>query len=60
MSRDQSLSPEMSNPAVQQAVRYALDYEGYLTLGGDGCTIPLNFVQQGFSGALTRDSTAAT
>ena len=26
-----------------------------LTLGGDGCTVPLNFVQQGFSGALTRD-----
>lgn len=45
----------MSNPKVQQAVRYALDYEGYLTLGGEGCTIPLNIVQQGFSGALTRD-----
>ncbi len=56
MSRDQSLSPEMSNPKVQEAVRYALDYEGYLTLGGEGCTIPLNFVQDGFSGALTRDS----
>lgn len=56
MSRDQALSPEMSNPKVQEAVRYALDYEGYLTLGGEGCTIPLNFVQNGFSGALTRDS----
>ena len=55
MSRDASLSPELSNPLVQQAVRYALDYEGYLTLGGNGCTVPLNFVQQGFSGALTRD-----
>lgn len=56
MSRDSSLSPEMSNPKVQEAVRYALDYEGYLTLGGEGCTIPLNIVQQGFSGALTRDA----
>ncbi len=56
MSRDQALSPEMSNPKVQEAVRYALDYEGYLTLGGEGATIPLNFVQEGFSGALTRDS----
>ena len=56
MSRDQSLSSEMSNPKVQEAVRYAMDYEGYLTLGGEGCTIPLNFVQNGFSGALTRDS----
>lgn len=55
MNRDASLSPEMSNPKVQEAVRYALDYQGYLDLGGEGCTVPLNFVQQGFSGALTRD-----
>ncbi len=55
MSRDQALSPEMSNPKVQEAVRYALDYESYLTLGGEGCAVPLNFVQQGFSGGLTRD-----
>ena len=55
MSRDESLSPELSDPLVQHAVRYALDYEGYLTLGGNGCTVPLNFVQEGFSGALTRD-----
>ncbi|HZK24951.1 MAG TPA: ABC transporter substrate-binding protein [Oscillospiraceae bacterium] len=54
MSRDETMSKEMSNPLVQEAVRFALDYEGYLTLGGEGCTIPLNFVQQGFAGALTR------
>lgn len=57
MSRDASLSPEMSNPLVQKAVRLALDYEGYLTLGGEGCLVPLNFVQQGFSGGLERDLT---
>lgn len=56
MSRDASLSPEMSNPKVQEAVRYALDYQGYLTLGGEGCTIPLNIVQDGFSGALQRSA----
>lgn len=56
MSRDTSMSPEMSNPLVQQAVRYALDYEGILTLGGEGCTIPLNFVQNGFAGGQTRDA----
>lgn len=56
MNRDTSLSPEMANPKVQEAVRYALDYEGYLTLGGEGCTIPFNFVQEGFSGALTRSA----
>jgi peptide/nickel transport system substrate-binding protein len=55
MSRDAELSPEMSNPKVQEAVRYALDYQGYLSMGGEGCTVPLNFVQQGFSGALNRD-----
>ena len=55
MSRDASLSPEMSNPKVQEAVRYALDYQGYLDMGGEGCTVPLNFVQQGFSGGLSRD-----
>lgn len=57
MSRDAALSPELSNPKVQEAVRAALDYEGYLSLGGEGCTVPLNFVQQGFSGGLTRDLT---
>ncbi|MBQ4347559.1 MAG: ABC transporter substrate-binding protein [Firmicutes bacterium] len=56
MNRNTELSAEMSNPLVQQAVRYALDYEGYLILGGEGCTIPLNFVQQGFAGALNRDA----
>ncbi len=56
MNRDEALSPEMANPKVQEAIRYALDYPGYLTLGGEGCTIPLNFVQNGFSGALTRDA----
>ena len=55
MSRDSSMSEEMSNPLVQEAVRYALDYEGYLTLCGAGGLVPLNFVQTGFVGALQRD-----
>ncbi len=55
MSRNPELSPELSNPKVQEAVRYALDYEGYVALSGEGSTVPLNFVQQGFSGALNRD-----
>ncbi len=55
MSRKAELSSEMSNPTVQEAVRYALDYPGYLALGGEGCTIPLNMVPEGFSGALKRD-----
>jgi peptide/nickel transport system substrate-binding protein len=55
MSRNAELSPEMANPIVQEAVRCALDYEGYVALCGDGAIVPLNFVQQGFAGALTRD-----
>ena len=55
MSRNEAMSPEMANPKVQEAVRLALDYEGYLVLCGDGGVVPLNFVQQGFAGALTRD-----
>ena len=58
MSRNAEMSPEMSNPKVQAAVRMALDYEGYLVLCGDGGLVPLNFVQQGFAGALTRDLSA--
>ncbi len=56
MNRNTELSKEMADPKVQEAIRYALDYEGYLVLGGEGCTIPLNFVQNGFAGALQRDS----
>lgn len=57
MSRDTGLSAEISNPLVQEAVRYALDYEGYLNLSGKGSKVPLNFVQDGFVGALQRDLT---
>ena len=55
MNRDETISPEMANPKVQEAVRAALDYEGYLALSGEGSIVPLNFVQSGFDGALTRD-----
>ncbi|MPM01320.1 putative D,D-dipeptide-binding periplasmic protein DdpA [bioreactor metagenome] len=55
MSRDSGLAPEMSNPKVQEAVRYALDYKGYLALAGENSTVPLNFMPLGFTGALTRD-----
>lgn len=57
MTRDATLSPEMSNSKVQEAIRNALDYDGYLDLCGEGGIVPLNFVQQGFSGAQTRDLT---
>ncbi len=56
MSRDTALSEEMANPKVQEAVRYALDYPAYLTMAGEGASIPLNIVQNGFVGALERDA----
>ncbi|NLN97956.1 MAG: ABC transporter substrate-binding protein [Eubacteriaceae bacterium] len=55
MSRDTALSEKMANPKVQEAVRYALDYPAYLTMAGEGASIPLNIVQNGFVGALERD-----
>lgn len=55
MSRDTRLSPEMSSPKVQEAVRCALDYKGYLALAGENSTVPLNCMPLGFTGALTRD-----
>lgn len=55
MTRNSELSAEISNPKVQEAIRCALDYEGYLALCGEGGMVPLNFVQKGFVGALSRD-----
>lgn len=55
MNNDPAIGKEMSNPDVQQAVRYAIDYKGLMELCGEGASLPLSFVQQGFTGAKTRD-----
>lgn len=44
----------MADPLVQQAVRYALDYEGFQQLAGEGALLPLSFVQDGFVGAESK------
>lgn len=54
MNMDSKLSGPMANPDVQQAVRYALDYKGYLDLAGDGALLPLAFEPNGFIGAKSR------
>lgn len=54
MNNKAEIGKEMSNPLVQQAVRYALDYKGYQQLAGDEAILPLSFVQTGFVGANTR------
>lgn len=41
MNNDLAIGKEMANPKVQQAVRYALDYEGLKKLGGGNATLPL-------------------
>lgn len=56
MNSSQEVGKEMSNPLVQQAVRYALDYEGYQQLAGDGALLPMSFVPNGFTGAESREA----
>ncbi|MCP1144376.1 ABC transporter substrate-binding protein [Lysinibacillus endophyticus] len=54
MNNSPEIGKEMSDPLVQQAVRYALDYEGFKQLAGDGALLPMSFVQDGFVGAQSR------
>lgn len=56
MNHDDSIGKEISNPLVQQAVRYAIDYKGFQTLAGEGALLPLSFVQDGFIGAKSKSS----
>jgi len=56
MNCDPTIGGPMANTEVQQAVRYAIDYQGLLSLAGDGATVPLNIVPMGMVGALTRDA----
>ncbi len=54
MNEDEAIGGPISNPDVQQAVRLAIDYKGLLTLCGEGASLPLSIVPQGFIGAETR------
>ncbi|WP_102272867.1 ABC transporter substrate-binding protein [Cytobacillus massiliigabonensis] len=54
MNNSTEIGKEMADPLVQQAVRYALDYEGFKQLAGDGALLPMSFVQEGFVGAKSR------
>lgn len=53
MNADEAIGGPMSNPTVQLAVRYALDYEGYKTLWG-GVTPGTNLTV-GLQGAFGED-----
>jgi len=52
MNQDPEIGGPMSDPKVQLAVRYALDYEGFKLLVGVGTGIPAAMVPLGFAGAL--------
>jgi peptide/nickel transport system substrate-binding protein len=53
MNRDPDIGGPMANPTVELAVRYALDYDGYLTLWGG--VQPASDLAVGMTGALGPD-----
>jgi peptide/nickel transport system substrate-binding protein len=52
MNQDPEIGGVMTDPTVQLAVRYAIDYEGLRILSGTGTKIPAAMVPLGFAGAL--------
>jgi peptide/nickel transport system substrate-binding protein len=54
-NQDESLGGPMSNPTVQNAVRYAVDYESILALTGGAGVQPPSIIPVGFAGALPSD-----
>lgn len=52
MNMDEEIGGPVSDPLVQQAVRYAIDYEGLKYVTGEGTVVPQSFIQIGFLGAL--------
>lgn len=52
MNMDEELGGPVSDPLVQEAIRYALDYDGYKYIIGEGTVTPLSFIQVGFLGCL--------
>ncbi len=41
-----------ADPKVQEALRYAIDYEGLRTMAGEGSVTPASFIQVGFKESL--------
>lgn len=52
MNMDEELGGPVADPLVQEAIRYALDYDGYKYIIGEGTVTPLSFIQVGFLGCL--------
>ncbi len=52
MNMDEEIGGPVSNPLVQEAIRYAVDYEGLKYIVGEGSVTPTSFIQEGFLGAI--------
>lgn len=50
MNCDKEIGGPVADTKVQQAIKYALDYEGIQTICGSGTTTPKSIIQVGFMG----------
>ena len=51
MNEDESIGGPVSNPKVQEAIKYALDYPGLQNVCGSGSLTPKSLIQVGFLGS---------
>lgn len=51
MNMDETYGGPVSNPKVQQAIRKALDYQGFQLICGEGTVTPYAIIQSGFMGS---------
>lgn len=56
MNQDPAIGGPMADPKVQQAVRYAINYQELLQISGESAVLPMNIVPKGFTGALEKDA----
>lgn len=55
MNQDKTIGGPISDPKVQYAIRYSLDYEGIKALAGGQATTPASVIPVGFPGAYGAD-----
>ena len=60
MNADPQVGGPFANPKVQQAVRYALDYDGILALAGPGAVRMAGIIPPVFPGAMDPKQGART
>ena len=60
MNQDPALGGPFSNPKVQQAVRYAIDYQGLMQIAGSGAVRLAGLIPTNFPGGLNAREAAKT